>query len=310
MKRTSLALFAAALISPLTAFASPNAAELLPGQMNAAGFINVQTILRDYGMLFDGGPIAEQIDQFVAMGLPDPRTEIDQIAIGGTVENLGDDQFVLAATGSIRVEALAQFAAMQSGGTIEEEAYRGVTFLGLREPEADAIQVKAANLTDSSAMASFDRKGLHAFGRLMVDTAQGQNTSYAAKYGTTLGADDYATLSVELSKELRKQMEQWREFAFLSLITHTRGSLRTDGENVRLSLDGVCMDDFDAETVKRATAKVAEYAKERFQDPEFQAIIDTIQFSREGNTATVSVQLPEDLVRDILGGITGAEFAE
>ena len=63
-------------------------------------------------MLFDGGPLADQIDMYVAAGLPDPREEIDEIGIGGTIEKLDDDQFVLVTKGSLRVAPVVQFAAL------------------------------------------------------------------------------------------------------------------------------------------------------------------------------------------------------
>ncbi len=306
MRKLSLALFAASMmIRPLLAAPATQVSELVPGQLNAAAFVNVRGIMNDYGMLFDGGPLAQQIEQLVAMGLPDPRKEIDQLAIGGTIENMSDDQFVVVSTGSLRIDAIVQMVAAQYNATVTEEAYRGVNLMSVQEENKPHAEAVLANLTESSAMGSFDRKGLHPFGRLVVDTAQGQNTSYGQKYGSTLGAGDYAVLSAEIPKELRKDLEKQGQIAFLSLVAHARAKLSKIDGNVRLVIDGVCVDMFDAETVKRALEKGRDMLIGQVSDPMFKEMLEKLQIVREEATARLVFELPESVLRDILEGFTG-----
>lgn len=301
------ALAAAALAAP--SFAG-QVAEMLPGQLNAAGFINVSAIMREYGMLFDGGPIAEQLDQLVQMGLPDPRTDLDQVAIGGTIEDSSDRTFVMVTTGGLRVEPIVQLVAMQRGAEVDEVAYRGTTMYGIREPGAQQAEAILSNLDEDAAMGSFDEKGLHPFGKLLVETARGSNTSFAQKYGTQMGESDYALISAEIPKDLRRELEDMGQLAFLSLITHVRASLRQVGDNVRLEMDGVCMDDFDAEALKRALVKVKDRLKDELPDPELGLILETMTITREDATAKLGFELPEEFLRDLLGAIAGRRFAD
>jgi hypothetical protein len=118
-------------------------------------------------------------------------------------------------------------------------------------------------------------------------------------------------VSFEVPKKFRRELEE-TQFSFLSLVVHARATLAARDGMVRLDLDGVCMDDFDAEALKRALVKVFERLKEEYGDRagEFGFILDSVEFSRDGDTATVSVALPEDLVKDILGGLTGADMVD
>lgn len=279
-------------------------AAMIPGEANAAAFFNLEAIKRDYGMIFDGGPVAEKIDELVKMGLPDPRKTIDQVALAANLEGMKDDRFLVLATGSVRTRPIADLAAQMTGATIEEEAYRGVTMLGLNEPEK-GVQVKLGDLTESAAFGSFDRKNEHAMAKTAIEVTQGQGQSYGEKYGSKLGANDYLAVSVELPKELRKDLEKQGQLAFLSLVVHARAALVKTGDKVRLALDGVCMDEFDAETVKRALAKGLEKIKEQYGQGEYKAILESIQLGREDKTVKLSLELPEQLVKDILGGLTG-----
>lgn len=307
---------AAAVAAPSFA-QTQSAAAMVPGQANAAAFVNVGKILEDYGMLFDGGPFAEQLEQFIAMGLPDPRTEgLRQLAIGGTFDSLDTDTGVVMITRDPGAGAQPELAKRVvdfgvAAGMIEsaQSAYRGVTLHGVSQPGGPQ-ELQAADVNEYDVLASFSKSADHDYAKLAIDTIQGANPSFEEKYGTQLAADQYAALSFEMPKELREQLEQ-SQLAFLSLIGHARAELAARDGEIRLSLDGVCADDFDAEALKRSLEKA--FAKLREQIPggdEFGPILDSVQFSREGDTATVSLALPEDFVKELLADFTGAELPE
>lgn len=303
MKFAKLALLAGVALSVRPLLAGENIAKLVPAEMNAAGFVNLEAIKRDYGMLFDGGPIAEQLDQLVAAGLPDPRETIDQLAIAGQLEAMEADRFLVLATGSLRVKPIVDLAVQMQGGTVEEEAYRGATILSIREADG-ALKERFADLTEGASMASFDKSGEHPFVKTTIDLAGGQGASYAERYGTELGADEYAVFSVELPKSLRQDLEKQDMLSFLSLVVHVRAKLVKVGAEVRLGIDGVCMDEFDAETVKRALVKVRDALGEQ-ADGANGELIKSISIERREKTVALSLQLPEQLVKEILAGLTG-----
>lgn len=314
MRIASAAFLAAALVAPAFAQTTETAA-MIPAQANAAGFVNVGKILEEYGMLFDGGPLAEQIEQFVAMGMPDPREEgLSELAFASTIDGFDADKFIVTVSrdGSQGAQPelanrLAQFAEMTGMVQRSESAYRGVTLHELtQEDSEESIQI--GDVSEYDLIASVSRSGDHGMGQLAIDTVKGENQSFAAKYGTTLGDDEYAAVSFEVPKKFRRELED-TQFAFLSLVAHARATLAQRDGMVRLDLDGVCMDDFDAEALKRALVKVFDRLREEYTggDSEWDFILDNVQFSREGDTATVSLALPEDLVKDLLGGLTGNE---
>lgn len=311
MRSLRAGMLLAALAAPACLLAQTDTASLVPAQMNAAGFINAGKIFAEYGMLFDGGPLAEQLDQMVQMGMPDPRKEdLKEIAIAGTVENFGDDQLTIYVTRGPGHPALApriaELLEKMGKATVEQDAYRGIEFYNLRNTDDQKLEAKIADLSETAAFGSADKKELHNFAKLSVETFAGANTSYAEKYGTQLGADDYAAVSFEMPKELRKQLEQ-TQFNFLSLIVHARAKLSARDGQVRLGLDGVCMDDFDAEALKRALQKAYEELRKQIPggDSEWAFILDSVEFGRQDKTAQVSLALPEDLVKELLSGLTG-----
>jgi hypothetical protein len=301
----------AALVAPACLFAQTDSSRLVPAQMNAAGFINVGKIFADYGMLFDGGPLAEQLDQLVQMGMPDPRKEdLKEIAIAGTVENFSDDQLTMYVTRgpghAPLAPRIAELLVKMGKATSEQDAYRGVEFYNLRNTDDQKLEAKIADLSETAAFGSFDKKELHNFAKMTVETASGANTSFGEKYGTQLSAGDYAAVSFEMPKELRKQLEQ-TQFNFLSLVVHARAKLTVSEGQIRLALSGDCMDDFDAEALKRALQKAFEELRKQVPggDSEWAFILDSVQFGREGKTAQVSLALPEDLVKELLANLTG-----
>lgn len=317
MRFARAAFLATALIAP--AFAqTTDTASMIPAQANAAGFINVGKILQEYGMLFDGGPLAQQIEQFVAMGMPDPREEgLAQLAFAGSIESFDADQFMIyisrdpsqGAQPSLATR-LAEFA--EATGMVQrtESAYRGVTLHNLTQ-EGSAESIQLGDVNENDLIASVTRSGEHQFAQLSIDTIKGENDSFATKYGSALGSDEYAELSFEVPKKFRRELED-TQFAFLSLVVHARAELAARDGMVALDLDGVCMDEFDAEALKRALVKVFERLREEYTggDSEWDFILDNVQFNRDGNTATISLALPETLVKDLLSAITGNEQAD
>ncbi len=322
MKALRVAVLAAALTIPSFSFAqSQETATLIPEQANAAGFVNVSKILADYGSIFDGGPFAEQLDQYVAMGLPDPREEdLKQVAFASTIEGFDFDSFaVYVSRGEGQAPDLtgrvAAFLAAAGLGEVSQEAYHGVTLHGVKLPSEEAnpdtIQVKMGELSETQSLVSFDEAGVHPFGKLSIDTAAGQNPSFYEKHGTQLKASSYAHISFEMPADLKADLEG-TEFAFLAAIDQAALSLGTAGEEIRLALAGTCADEETAETLKVALVDFFAALRKQYPDldDQFGEILDSVEFGRTGKVTTVSLALPKDFVDDLIGAVVGGGAVE
>jgi hypothetical protein len=312
------AALAAALVAPGLLFAqNTESAKMVPAQMNAAGFLNAAKILEDYGMLFDGGPLAAQLDQYVAMGMPDPRTEgLREIGLAGMIDSMEDDEFSVYVTRDPGQQPefagrIAAFLKTAGLAGVEESAYHGVKLFSLRDLEKDKVVAQIADLGDTEAFGSMDESGKLAFAKLSVDTASGQNETYAQKYGTQLGENDYITASFEVPKKFRDELRESAGgmFSFLSTVVHARLALSKEADEVRLALDGVTMDEEEAIALKNGLETFFNALKERFggQAGEYAEILNSVKFFQDGNTATVSVALPEKVVEELVGALTGNE---
>lgn len=315
MRHLSTSLFALGL-SLTSAFAQgPVVSDLIPSQMNAAGFIHVKKVLEDYKVLFDGGPLAEQIEQFVAMGMPDPRKEeLRYVALAKTVEGFDADDFSVFVTrdhGSSQENLgarVAQWIQAIGLGTIETKASHGLKMFHYKDGEGQNL-ARFADLDSRELYVSYDRSQKHPHTGAVVKTWAGENPSFTSKYGTQTGAKQYAAAFVEVTEKLRRQLEDSGQLSFLSLIQFGRLELIQKDTSVRLGLTGTCKDDFDAETVKRAFQRFFErWTQDMGDDPRWGPILKSVKFAREGAVTEVSVELPEDVVKDLIRDLIGGQI--
>lgn len=319
----SAALAAALTVPALATAQATDAASMVPASMNAAGFVNAGKILEEYGMLFDGGPLADKIDEMVSlMDMPDPREEgLQEVAFAGRIDSMDDDRFAFYVTRSPDqapdlVARFADFFRRSGLGEVEESSYRGVTVYGVRSADADfdsPVEAQAADLSETQAFVSLDKSGEHALTAGSVDTYQGLYENFAQKYGSQLSNDDYATASFELPESFRQDLAEALDgmLAFLSPVEHAHLALSSRGDEVRLALDGRTASEREAQEVKAGLEALWQVLKARFGDQagDYSFLFDSVEFGQEGTVATISVALPGDLVKDLLSAFTGQDMS-
>lgn len=321
MQKITAATLALSFALPFASFAASqtDVSQMIPGQMNSAGFINMKKIFAEYGMFFDGGPLAQQIEQLVAMGAPDPRKEnLDQIAFAGLIDEMDwdDVSFFISRTApptddSRFLEKYLEVAANMGLVNLNKEAYRGAEVIAVQDAQKGDTDLFVSDITDTMASAVFSKRADKQLLKLSIDTFQGKNENYASKYGSALAENQYAGVTFEMPSKLQDDLKQ-TPLAFLALIEHFRASLESTEGKLKLSLDGVCASDEDALLLKLSVKKAFDELRQQIPggDDEWGFILDSVQFGQDGKTTNVALELPEDLVKELISAITGHNFAD
>ncbi|MBI3892429.1 MAG: hypothetical protein HY303_12970 [Candidatus Wallbacteria bacterium] len=278
-------------------------ASMIPASSTGAAFVSVENIMSSFGSHFTTGSLARELDRLISQGMPDPRKQVQEVGIAFDFEKDDDRAFGLVARGQVDVCKAVEFLKAQ-GAELSQEAYRGVILNHAKLPKKKET-LEIASLDEAHSLLSYDMADQHKLAKAIVDTVSGSAQSFGERNHTVLPKNYFACLSVDIPAHVRQSALANQMTAPLAAIKHVTGTLREEQDkSVKLQLDAACDDEAGAQGVKTHLENIVQMLLARAgNDPQHGAILRSIVIAREGCCVSLTMQLPRDLIEQILVGM-------
>lgn len=278
--------------------------KLVPGTspVNAGAFLNVRRIFDLYGHLIQKLPQFGMIEQLIAAGFPDPRTDIDEV---GLVSDLDRDVQGLAgvATGNIEFSRILAVAAA-FGVEFEKSAYRGVE---LHTGKVQYRSLQVAGLDENKLVFSVTRAVRsedHPLARQTIETLAGEREDFGAANQIALPGNYLGNISLKVTRSVRDLLRYLGELGqVLQDATHITLDLTADdaSKDAPLLVTFRMNDDGSAEALELQLKKLVEDF-ERNASPRDREIFRSITFSRAAKVLTLNVTFTYEWMQKVVSG--------
>lgn len=302
--RSARRALAAAVLFPVlasSALADP-VADALPGGLHVGALVNLKPFLETFPELGQQGFLAEQLDDLAARGVPDPRTELDTLALGtqlgkphGVVEGVA-----VATSASALVPAIRELAA-EHGVPLSERTYRGTLFVtGTYQQRTSRF----ADPTEDLVLLAHDTRGPYKAADRVVDTLQGRERSFREVYGQDLGAGRHLVLRMRLSAAVRRSLDGTP----LEDMAHMKGAdalLTSAGARAQLVLRAQATSTLKAIVALNLLQGKLRDLADASDDPAVRRLLlEQTRLGRSGSTLKLDTDSPRD---DFVAGILALE---
>jgi hypothetical protein len=207
---------------------------VLPGQLHGGFLTNLHLLMHDFPGIVHEGWLGDLFDGWVEKGWPDPREQVDQIALGCNISQKKLVDFIFLARGPLRVAAVIKKLAEQSGLPIREWTYRGIHFV---RPLFERLPIAVAEVTEGVSHFHYDRNSRFAASKRLVETALGQNVSFGEKHGMSLTPVTYVVAGVQVPAAVQEELRQDPSTQGFGLVGQAAVDWRRTGTKVQIGIE-------------------------------------------------------------------------
>lgn len=207
---------------------------VLPGQLHGGLLTNLHLLMHDFPGIAHEGWLGETFDKWVEKGWPDPREQVDQIALGCNIADKKLVDFVFLARGPLRAAAVIKKLAQQSGLPIREWAYRGIQFV---RPLFERLPIAVAEVTEGVSHFHYDRAARFDASKRLVETALGQNISFGDKHGMSLTPVTYVVAGVQVPAAVQQALREDPSTQGFGLVGQAAVDWRRNGTKVQIGIE-------------------------------------------------------------------------
>lgn len=268
----------------------PAVSDALPGELHAGGLADLQAILADMPRLGQEGMIADKIDEFASQGIPDPRSNIRHMAFGSLFGKPdGVTEGVVLGTSDLQIVPIVREVAAQSGVSLTESAYRGVTFVTGKLAEEPS---RFGDPMENLMLIGGDKAGKYGATHMVVDTLQGRRPSYAATHDRSLTPGTYVTGRMTLSREVRRSLSG-TPLEGLAHLTGGSAEMKRSGTKVVANVRAVATGSLKASiALGMLRRKIKEIAGQTTDAAARRLLLEQTSLSRSGPTIKIDVNSP------------------
>jgi hypothetical protein len=287
----SLALALTASV-PLRA-ADPDVAQQLSGSFHLTALADLKTFLAKMPELGEQGLIAEQIDDLVSRGIPDPRTNMRTLALGTQFGRTPDGilEGVAIGTSDMELVPVIRNLAAQNGVSLSENAYRGVAFVtGTFEGQTSRF----ADATENLMLIGFDKSGKYQGTKWIVDTVQGRRASYKDTFHRSLTPGTYITGRMVLSRAVRSALSGTK-LESLKHLTGGSAEVKSGGKGIQMDLRVSATSSIKASIALSMLRKKLRTIAEESNEPAVKRLLlQHTTLDRSGPTIKILTNSPRD----------------
>lgn len=257
----------------------------LPGDLDVGGLVALRRLLTDFPALGRAGMLAEKLDEIHAQGFPDPRSELESLALGARLGGpKGVREGMTLARSDEPLLPLVRKLADVKGVSLEERAERGVRFLrGTFRGQPSEF----ADLADGLVYGAVDSQGSHDLGRQLLGTLGGERPSFAARFSRDLDAGTYLTLRAVLDKSVRKALGSTK-LAHLANLEGASADLTRRGDMVRLEVRADVDGKLKAMGASALLGNKLGKLREQASDPAARRFLEALKLDRDGSTLVLT----------------------
>lgn len=279
---------------------APLIVNLVPGTapVNAGVFVNVRRIFDLYGHLIQKLPQFSFIEQLIAAGFPDPRTDIQEIGLVSDLDARSQNVAGVV-TGNIVFERILAVAAA-FGVEFETSAYRGVE-LHTGVVSGRSLQIAPV---DGRLLFSVNATGDHELSRQTVETLKGERPDFGTTHPIVLAPSYLLNVGIALTPSLKQALRSLGQLGrALQNGTHVTVDLLADdaSKDAPAHLGFHMSDDAGATEVEAILKEMVEDF-ERNATPRDREIFRSVTFDRVDKVLTLNVTFTYTWMQKIVSG--------
>lgn len=289
-------------LTPPVESPAPLIVNLVPGTepVNAGVFVNVRRVFDLYGHLIQKLPQFGFIEQLIAAGFPDPRTDIGEIGLVSDLDSARQNITGVVTGNIVFARILAVAAAF--GIQFETSAYRGVE---LHTGNVNGRSLQVAPVDQGRLLVSVNQTGDHELSRHTVETLKGERPDFGTRHPVVVPPNYLAEIALVLTPSLKKAIRS---------LGSDLGRILQDGTHVTLDLtaddaskDAPAHVGFRMATETSATELEAVLQKlvedfERNASPRDREIFRSVTFDRADKVLTLNVTFTYSWMQKVISG--------
>ncbi len=207
-------------------------ADSLPGQLHLQGLVDLTSLLRDFPTLAREGFLAGKMDELTSRGFPDPRTDLEGLALGAMFDDAGVSEAMALGVGRGKVVPLVRQVAASRGIPLTEESIEGIPFV---RGEINGKTSQFADLAPGIAFVAYDSWNEYRLAPLTMATLRGQNESFFHRHQRRLEPGTYLTARLSLDETTRDTIAN-TSVAHLAHIPQASLDLVREGNRIRVEV--------------------------------------------------------------------------
>lgn len=268
---------------------------VLPGQVHGGLLSNLHLLMHDFPGIAHEGWLGDVFDEWVDKGYPDPREQVDQIALGVNIGGKKLVDCVFLARGPLRIVHKLRQLAEQAGLPLNTWAYRGVEFV---IPLFERIPLSAAEISEGVSHFHYNRHNSFAVSKKLVETALGQNVSFGDKHGMSLTPVTYVVAGVQIPATTRKLLQDDPETHGIGLVGQAAVDWRRTGTKVQLGIELETFTPVEAELAARWCQGKLDRWIAKVTNEYLKAFLEAIEVRSVSNHVFLRVSYEWDTVRE------------